>query len=774
MATFSVNDQTRRIRAVVSSTEQQEFSVAFQSNQTTDIKVFVDGTQKTEGTHYDIKDTTGGSAVNGIAADGTCVVKFRHDSGAGIDHRPTQNQVVTIISDIALARTSVYTAGGNITAASLESDFDTVTMQMAEREEAASRALTAPKFDPTDIDMTLPDKDARKGKGLAFNATTGNPEATTFGDITSISAGNGIAGGGTTGAITIEIDSTVATLTGSQTLTNKTIDASQLVGTIADGLIPEAASDSAGLMPAADKAKLDGIEASADVTDAANVTAAGALMDSEVTNLAEVKAFSSADYATAAQGVTADAANVTANAALPKAGGTMSGDLNLNNNHLILDDTGGNNTSINAPFASAIYFTISGTNELLLQSFALRPNVDKGLSLGHTSDRWDVLYANTANISVADGTAPLVITSTTKVDNLNVDKLDDQDGSYYLDAGNFTGTFSNVDIDGGAIDGVTIGTNSAVTDLRVDRLKLNTNTISNTTTNDHITLAPNGTGDVRMVTDGLKIGDSNADVTLTTIGTGDLTLSTNEGTDTGTIVIADGANGNISLTPDGTGVVQIDGSNGVSIESGVVSVKNGGTQSEVRLYCESSNAHYAGLKAPAHSEFSGDVTSTLPAATGILIGTANADAPATTTSSSDADHVLVNDGGVLKKITPANLGIGGGGGGGGSFLPLSGGTLTGDLTLGGALVEEVYNLTGQVLDPSNGTLQYKILGGNTTFTETFSDGESITLMIDDGAAYTVTWPTMTWASGSAPTLATSGYTTVVLWHQGQLYGAVAS
>ena len=69
---------------------------------------------------------------------------------------------------------------------------------------------------------------------------------------------------------------------------------------------------------ATDGTKLDGIEASADVTDTANVTAAGALMDSEVTNLAQVKAFDSSDYATAAQGTTADAA-------LPKSGGTMTG-----------------------------------------------------------------------------------------------------------------------------------------------------------------------------------------------------------------------------------------------------------------------------------------------------------------------------------------------------------------------------------------------------------------------------------------------------------------
>ena len=65
------------------------------------------------------------------------------------------------------------------------------------------------------------------------------------------------------------------------------------------------------------------VEDGADVTDATNVTAAGALMDSEVTNLAQVKAFDTTDYATAAQGTTADAA-------LPKTGGAMTGAITTN------------------------------------------------------------------------------------------------------------------------------------------------------------------------------------------------------------------------------------------------------------------------------------------------------------------------------------------------------------------------------------------------------------------------------------------------------------
>src|SRR3990167_2590434 len=53
-------------------------------------------------------------------------------------------------------------------------------------------------------------------------------------------------------------------------------------------------------------------------------------------------------------------------------------------------------------------------------------------------------------LTVATGTAPLVISSTTKVSNLNADLLDDQTGSYYLDSANFTGTNWTDLTDGGA------------------------------------------------------------------------------------------------------------------------------------------------------------------------------------------------------------------------------------------------------------------------------------------------------------------------------------
>ena len=79
------------------------------------------------------------------------------------------------------------------------------------------------------------------------------------------------------------------------------------------------------------------------------------------------------------------------------------------------------------------------------------------------------------------------------------------------------------------------------------------------TSNADINIIPNGTGDVNLDADTIRVGDNNTDTTITTQGTGDLTLSTNSGTNSGTIEIEDGANNDIVITPNGTGDVIIDG-----------------------------------------------------------------------------------------------------------------------------------------------------------------------------------------------------------------------
>ena len=84
------------------------------------------------------------------------------------------------------------------------------------------------------------------------------------------------------------------------------------------------------------------------------------------------------------------------------------------------------------------------------------------------------------------------------------------------------------------------------------------------------------------------------------------------------------SNGNISLLPNGTGKVIIDGngsSGGVSISDGLIDIRTGtGNVTKVKFYCESSNAHAQTLQAAPHSAASSAVL-VLPTASGTLIGT---------------------------------------------------------------------------------------------------------------------------------------------------------
>lgn len=111
-------------------------------------------------------------------------------------------------------------------------------------------------------------------------------------------------------------------------------------------------------------------------------------------------------------------------------------------------------------------------------------------------------------------------------------------------------------------------------------------------------------------------------------------------------------------------------------------------------------------------------------------------------------------------------------------------TLT-DPAMIGTILEDVYTISDGAafeVDPGNGSVQLITLGASRTPKATnFAAGEAITLMVDDGTSYTITWTDTTWGpsgviwmtgGGVAPTLNASGYTTIVLWKvSSQVYGA---
>lgn len=131
-----------------------------------------------------------------------------------------------------------------------------------------------------------------------------------------------------------------------------------------------------------------------------------------------------------------------------------------------------------------------------------------------------------------------------------------------------------------------------------------------------------------------------------------------------------------------------------------------------------------------------------------------------------------------------------------TYLPAAGyATLTGTETLTnktltdpaiiGTILEDIFTITDGAafeIDPGNGSIQLITLGASRTPKATnFANGEAVTLMVNDGSAYTLTWTDATFGGsgvvwktdgGVAPTLNTTGYTVMVLFKVGgQVYGA---
>jgi len=117
-----------------------------------------------------------------------------------------------------------------------------------------------------------------------------------------------------------------------------------------------------------------------------------------------------------------------------------------------------------------------------------------------------------------------------------------------------------------------------------------------------------------------------------------------------------------------------------------------------------------------------------------------------------------------------------------TFAGVVANTMTPTILNTSEVIETVYQITDGAafeIDPGNGTIQYITLGANRTPKGTnFAAGQSITLHVNDGTAYTLTWTDttfgasgVTWVDATAPVLPTSGYAVIVLWKFGsQVYG----
>ena len=158
--TISVSNNTPRVSYTVAEGQTQtSFTVNFEFFADADLRVFVDNTLKTITTHYTVS--------GGNGSTGTVTMSVTGASGGS---------TVVIVRAIALERTTDFPTSGAFNISSLNTELDRIIAIHADVDDTADRGLRLQESDDA-VATTLPLKDARKGTVLAFNASTGVPEA---------------------------------------------------------------------------------------------------------------------------------------------------------------------------------------------------------------------------------------------------------------------------------------------------------------------------------------------------------------------------------------------------------------------------------------------------------------------------------------------------------------------------------------------------------------------------------------------------------------------
>ena len=153
------NNDPRISYSVAQGVTQTSFVVPFEFFDDSDVNVYVDGTLKTITTDYTISGGGGSTGTVNISVTG----------GAG-------GSVVVLTRDITIERTTDFTAGADINRAALNTQLDTLTAIAADVKDRAGLALSY-NDRTVGVPIELPDVAALKGNTLAFNASTGAPEA---------------------------------------------------------------------------------------------------------------------------------------------------------------------------------------------------------------------------------------------------------------------------------------------------------------------------------------------------------------------------------------------------------------------------------------------------------------------------------------------------------------------------------------------------------------------------------------------------------------------
>jgi len=183
MADYNINAATRRV-VLSGSAGTGPYSFTFAVLVQTDLAVYLNSTKLTLTTDYTVS----------IATNGTGTVTLNTGT-TNVPTTPGSSDSVIIVGARALERTTDFVTAGDLRASALNEQLDANVIFDQQLAEENQRTVKAPVFDPAttegggSVDMTLPAKDTRKGKYLAFNATTGNPEAgPSVSDVTTVSA----------------------------------------------------------------------------------------------------------------------------------------------------------------------------------------------------------------------------------------------------------------------------------------------------------------------------------------------------------------------------------------------------------------------------------------------------------------------------------------------------------------------------------------------------------------------------------------------------------